>query len=156
MSAHSNNNNSLHQVYQDLMASMTPEDSSHQLQAQDCNTTVAGSEHDTATQAEEEDKSAPICLSHLGFEDLRDWSNNIVLKTSSSPLATPSALLHARCNSKDLFSVYPVIINWFVRSHHEEMLYVYVQALFAEDNAVIRSAFWESFKYGIRKEEKLI
>ncbi|KAJ9069433.1 hypothetical protein DSO57_1018660, partial [Entomophthora muscae] len=148
MSARSNNNPSLRQVYQDLMASMTPEDfkllpaASHQLQAQDCNTTVAGSECNTATQAEEEgtdsifaEKKVPlICLPHLGFEDLRDWSNNIVLKTSSSPLATTSVLLCARCNSKKLPSVYPVIINWFGRSHHEEMLYVYMQALFAEDN----------------------
>ncbi|KAJ9058368.1 hypothetical protein DSO57_1013034, partial [Entomophthora muscae] len=47
-----------------------------------------------------------IQLPHLGFKDLQDWSDNIILKTASSPLATPSTL------------------------------YLIVQALFAKDNAV--------------------
>ncbi|KAJ9049990.1 hypothetical protein DSO57_1018718 [Entomophthora muscae] len=103
MSARGNNNPSLHQVYQDLMASIKPEDfKTCQLQAQDCDTTMASSECDTATQAEEEEgvdsifaetEMPLVCLSCLGFEDLQDWSNNIVLKTDSSPLATPSVLL---------------------------------------------------------------
>ncbi|KAJ9074516.1 hypothetical protein DSO57_1005538 [Entomophthora muscae] len=78
MSAPNNNQPSLHQVYQDLMAGMTDEDckafmqmphsswvcflnqllpvSSRQLRAQDCNTTVAGSERsaDTHVKGEEE------------------------------------------------------------------------------------------------------
>ncbi|KAJ9083837.1 hypothetical protein DSO57_1030613 [Entomophthora muscae] len=71
MSASNNNQPSLRQVYQDLMAGMTDEDCkasmqmlhfswvrflnqllpvrSCQLQAQDCNTTVAGSERGTDT-----------------------------------------------------------------------------------------------------------
>ncbi|KAJ9055047.1 hypothetical protein DSO57_1008085 [Entomophthora muscae] len=96
-----------------------------QLQAQDCNTTVVGSEHDTVTHIEGEE------------EDLQDWSNNIILKTASSLLATPSTLLFACCNSEELPSVYPAIINQFGVSHHKETLYVYVQALFAKDDAVI-------------------
>ncbi|KAJ9058562.1 hypothetical protein DSO57_1011017 [Entomophthora muscae] len=142
MSAPKNNQPSLCQVYQDLMAGMTDEDckvfmqmlcsswvrflnqllsvSSHQLQAQDCDTTVAGSERgtDTHVKGEEEidsifaETEAPLIrLPHLGFEDLQDWSNNIILKTASSPLATPSELLCALCNYKELPSSYPAIIN---------------------------------------------
>ena len=46
-------------------------------------------------------------------------------------------LLCACCNSKELPSAYPAIINKFGVSHHKETLYVYVQALFANDNAVM-------------------
>ncbi|KAJ9090180.1 hypothetical protein DSO57_1005060 [Entomophthora muscae] len=72
---------------------------------------MAGSERNTATQAEEEESADSIfaemevplvCLPCLGFEDLQDWSDNIVLKTASSPPATPSVLLRACCNSKEL------------------------------------------------------
>ncbi|KAJ9059411.1 hypothetical protein DSO57_1002409 [Entomophthora muscae] len=74
MSAHNNSQPSLRQVYQDLMAGMTDEDfkafmqmlrsswvcflnqllpfNSCQLKAQNCNTTVAGSERGTATHVE--------------------------------------------------------------------------------------------------------
>ncbi|KAJ9066929.1 hypothetical protein DSO57_1005005 [Entomophthora muscae] len=118
---------------------------SHQLQAQDCNTTVAGSERGTVTHVKGEEEvdsifaetEAPLIrLPCLGFKDLHNWTNNIVLKTTSSPLATPSALLCACCNSKELLSTYPSIINWCRVSHHKEMLYVYVQALFAKDNTM--------------------
>ncbi|KAJ9080281.1 hypothetical protein DSO57_1026704 [Entomophthora muscae] len=102
MSAPNNNQPSLHQVYQDLMAGMTDEDckafmqmlrssqvrflnqllpvSSCQLRAQDCNTTVAGSERsaDTHVKGEGEidsifaETEAPLIqLPHLGFEDLQ-------------------------------------------------------------------------------------
>ncbi|KAJ9059477.1 hypothetical protein DSO57_1002054 [Entomophthora muscae] len=106
---------------------------------------VAGSERgmDTHVKGEEEidsifaETEAPLIqLSHLGFKDLQDWSDNIILKTASSPLATPSALLCACCNSKELPSAYPAIINQFGVSHHKETLYMYVQALFAKDNTV--------------------
>ncbi|KAJ9060396.1 hypothetical protein DSO57_1031365 [Entomophthora muscae] len=79
------------------------------LQAQDCNTTVAGSERGTVTHVEGEEEvdsifvetEAPlICFPHLGFEDLQDWSNDIVLETASSSLVTPSTLLCACCNSE--------------------------------------------------------
>ncbi|KAJ9075196.1 hypothetical protein DSO57_1038377 [Entomophthora muscae] len=115
---------------------------------------MAGSERNTATQTEEEEGADSIfvetevpliCLPCLGFENLWDWSNNIVLKTASSPLATPSALLRACCKSKELPSAYPAILNWFGIKHHEEMLYVYVQALFAEDNAV--TPIWLGTRY---------
>ncbi|KAJ9065610.1 hypothetical protein DSO57_1017719 [Entomophthora muscae] len=78
MSAPNNNQPSLRQVYQDLMTGMTDEDckafmqmphsswvrvlnqllpvSSCQLQAQDCNTTVAGSEHGTDTHVKGEEE----------------------------------------------------------------------------------------------------
>ncbi|KAJ9052233.1 hypothetical protein DSO57_1036268 [Entomophthora muscae] len=120
-----------------------------QLWAQDCDTTVAGLECDTVTHAEEEEgfesifaeTEVPlIWLPCLGFEELQDWSDNIVLETASLPLATPSALLCTRCNSKELPSDYPTIINWFRISHHEETLYVYVKALFDEDNTLTTSA----------------
>ncbi|KAJ9087532.1 hypothetical protein DSO57_1032367 [Entomophthora muscae] len=142
MSAPNNNQPSLRQVYQDLMACMTDEDCkafiqilhsswvhflnqllpvcSSQLQAQDCDTTVAGSEcgTDTHIKGEKEvdsifaETEAPLIqLPCLGFEDLQDWSNNIILETSSSLLSTPSALLCACCNSKELRSAYPAIIN---------------------------------------------
>ncbi|KAJ9049683.1 hypothetical protein DSO57_1021942 [Entomophthora muscae] len=52
-----------------------------------------------------------VTLPWLGFKDLQDWFNDIVLKTASSPLATPSVLLHACCNSKELPSAYPAILN---------------------------------------------
>ncbi|KAJ9056871.1 hypothetical protein DSO57_1028275, partial [Entomophthora muscae] len=113
--------------------------------AQDCDTTVASSERDTATQAEEvevvdsifaETEMPLACLPCFGFEDLQDWPKNIVPETVSSPFATPSALLCACCNPEELPSAYPAIINWFGISHHEEKLYVYMQALFAEDNKV--------------------
>ncbi|KAJ9082453.1 hypothetical protein DSO57_1004374 [Entomophthora muscae] len=95
------------------MAGMTPEDYSRQLQPQDCITTVAGLECDTVTHAEEEEGTDYIvaenevtflCLPCLGFEDLQDWSDNIVLETASLPLAILSALLCACCNSKELLS----------------------------------------------------
>ncbi|KAJ9079245.1 hypothetical protein DSO57_1037427 [Entomophthora muscae] len=60
---------------------------------------MVGSERGTVTHVEGEE------------EDLQDWSDNIVLKTASSPLATPSALLHACRNSEELPSAYPAIIN---------------------------------------------
>ncbi|KAJ9082293.1 hypothetical protein DSO57_1005746 [Entomophthora muscae] len=70
---------------------------------------VKGEEEIDSIFAETE---APLIqLPHLGFEDLQDWSDNVILKTASSPLATPSALLCACCNSKELPSVYPAIIN---------------------------------------------
>ncbi|KAJ9070323.1 hypothetical protein DSO57_1009167 [Entomophthora muscae] len=106
---------------------------SGQLRAQDFNTTVAGSEGGTITHAEGEEDVDSIFAE---TEDLHDWTNNIVLKTSSSSLATPSALLCACCNSEELPSAYPAIINWFKVSHHKETLYVYVQALFVKDNTV--------------------
>ncbi|KAJ9089728.1 hypothetical protein DSO57_1009733 [Entomophthora muscae] len=124
MSAHNSSQTSLPQVYQGLMAGMTDKDckvfmcmprsswvhflnqllpaNSCQLWAQDCNTTVAGSECGTVTHVEGEEEfdsifletEAPLIrLPCLGFEDLQDWSNDIVLKTSSSPLATPFALI---------------------------------------------------------------
>lgn len=167
MSAHHNSQTSLCQVYQGLMASMTEEDrkafmrmprpsrvrflnqllpsNDRQLRPQDCDTTVAGSEHGTATSIEgggEADSifagaEAPLVrLPRLGFEDLLDWSDNAIPETGLSPLATPSALLRARRNSEEIPSAYPAIINRFGISHHEETLYVYVQALFAEDDAV--------------------
>ncbi|KAJ9048096.1 hypothetical protein DSO57_1038458, partial [Entomophthora muscae] len=167
MSTPNNNQPSLRQVYQDLMAGMTDEDckvfmkmahsswvcllnqqlpvSSCQLQAQDCNTIVAGSEcgTDTHVKGEEEvdsifaETEAPLIqLPHLGFEDLQDWSDIIILKTASSLLATPSMLLCACCNSKELPSAVPAIINQFGISHHKVTLYMYVQALFAKDNTV--------------------
>ncbi|KAJ9075804.1 hypothetical protein DSO57_1032201 [Entomophthora muscae] len=167
MSAHNSSQTSLRQVYQGLMAGMTDKDckvfmcmlssswvcflnqllptNNCQLQAQDCNTTVAGSEQGTVThvKGEEEVESifaeteAPLIrLPCLGFEDLQDWSNNSVLETSSSLLATPSTLLCACCNSEELLSAYPAIINQFGTSHHKEMLYMYVQVLFAKDNTV--------------------
>ncbi|KAJ9067082.1 hypothetical protein DSO57_1002996 [Entomophthora muscae] len=142
MSAPNNNQPSLHQVYQDLMAGMTDEDckefiqilrsswvfflnqllpvSSCQLRAQDCDTTVAGSERSTDTHVKGEgeidsifvETEVPmIQLPFLGFKDLQDWSNKIILETASSPLATPSALLCACCNSKELPPAYPAIIN---------------------------------------------
>ncbi|KAJ9078083.1 hypothetical protein DSO57_1010455 [Entomophthora muscae] len=94
--------------------------SSRQLWTQDCNTTVAESERgaDTHFKGEGEidsifaETEAPLIqLPHLGFENIQDWSNNIILKTASSLLATPSALLCACCNSKYLPSPYPAIIN---------------------------------------------
>ncbi|KAJ9087581.1 hypothetical protein DSO57_1031762 [Entomophthora muscae] len=101
-----------------------------QLQAQDCNTTVAGSECGTITHVEGEEEAdsifeeteAPLIqLPCLGFEDLQDWSGNIVLKTSSSPLvATPRSFPPPTLPS----------------SIYLETLYVYVQALFAKDNKV--------------------
>ncbi|KAJ9067033.1 hypothetical protein DSO57_1003736 [Entomophthora muscae] len=120
--------------------------SSRQLRAPDCNTTVAGSERGTDTHIKEEEEvdsifaetEVPLIqLPCIGFKDLQDFSNNIILETASSPLATPSALLCSCFNSKELPSAYPVIINQFGVSHHKEMLYVYVQALFAKDNAVM-------------------
>ncbi|KAJ9062629.1 hypothetical protein DSO57_1008649 [Entomophthora muscae] len=142
MSAHNNSQPSLRQVYQDLMAGMTDEDckvfmqmprsywvrflnqlltvNSCQLRAQDCNTTVAGSERGTATHFEGEEEVGSIFLETevplirfpcLGFENLQNWSDNIILKTASSPLATPSTLLCACCNSKELPSAYPASIN---------------------------------------------
>ncbi|KAJ9077378.1 hypothetical protein DSO57_1017175 [Entomophthora muscae] len=88
MSAHNNSQPSLRQVYQDLMAGMTDKDckafmqmprsswvqflnqllpvDSCQLRAQDCNTTVAGSECGTVTHVEGEvdsifaDTEAPL------------------------------------------------------------------------------------------------
>ncbi|KAJ9069279.1 hypothetical protein DSO57_1020090 [Entomophthora muscae] len=78
MSAPNNNQPSLRQVYQDLMAGMTDEDykafmqmphsswvhflnqllpvSSRQSRAQDCNTTVAGSERGTDTHVKGEEE----------------------------------------------------------------------------------------------------
>ncbi|KAJ9082474.1 hypothetical protein DSO57_1004041 [Entomophthora muscae] len=78
MSAHNSSQTSLCQVYQGLMAGMTDKDfkafkqmpcsswvcflnqllpaSSRQLQAQDCNTTVAGSECGTVTHVEGEEE----------------------------------------------------------------------------------------------------
>ncbi|KAJ9052731.1 hypothetical protein DSO57_1027614 [Entomophthora muscae] len=94
--------------------------SSRQLRAQDCNTIVAGSERgaDTHVNGEGEidsifaETEAPLIrLPCLGFKDLQDWSDNIIFKTASSPLATPSTLLCACCNSKELPSAYPAIIN---------------------------------------------
>ncbi|KAJ9054538.1 hypothetical protein DSO57_1013411 [Entomophthora muscae] len=141
MSAPNNNQSSLCQVYQDLMAGMTDECckafmqmrfswvrflnqllpvSSCQLRAQDCDTTVAGSERgpDTHVKGEEEidsifaETEAPLIqLPCLGFKDLQDWSNNIILETAFSLLATPSALLCACCNSKEFPSTYSAIIN---------------------------------------------
>ncbi|KAJ9053617.1 hypothetical protein DSO57_1022524 [Entomophthora muscae] len=67
---------------------------SHLLRAQDCDTTVVGSEHGTVTHVEGEEDidsivaetEAPLIqLPCLGFEDLKDWSNDIVLKTAFSP-----------------------------------------------------------------------
>ncbi|KAJ9075367.1 hypothetical protein DSO57_1036830 [Entomophthora muscae] len=91
-----------------------------QLRGQDCDTTVVGSERGTVTHVEGEEEvdsifveneTPLIRLPHLGFKDLQDWSDNIVLKTSSSLLATPSTLLRACRNSKELPSAYPAIIN---------------------------------------------
>ncbi|KAJ9079712.1 hypothetical protein DSO57_1032639 [Entomophthora muscae] len=75
---------------------------SRQLQAQDCNTTVVGLECSTVTHVEGEEDNDSIFaeteallvqLHCLGFEDMHNWINNIVLKTTSLLLATPSALL---------------------------------------------------------------
>ncbi|KAJ9059328.1 hypothetical protein DSO57_1003530 [Entomophthora muscae] len=94
--------------------------SSYQLWAQECNTTVAGSDCGMDTHVKEEEEvdyifaetEAPLIQLHcLDFEDLQDWSDNIILKTASSLLATPSVLLCAFCNSKELPSTYPAIIN---------------------------------------------
>ncbi|KAJ9048240.1 hypothetical protein DSO57_1037033 [Entomophthora muscae] len=83
-------------------------------------TTVAGSEHGTVTSAEGEGESkfifaeaeAPLIrLPCLGFKDLLDWSDNIVLETALSPLAMSSALLCACCKSEELPFAYPAIIN---------------------------------------------
>ncbi|KAJ9050050.1 hypothetical protein DSO57_1018195 [Entomophthora muscae] len=71
------------------------------------------------------------------FCDLQDWSDDIVLKTASSLLVTPSALLCACCNSEELPSAYPAIINQFRISHHKEMLYMFVQELFAKAKTVM-------------------
>ncbi|KAJ9063171.1 hypothetical protein DSO57_1002904 [Entomophthora muscae] len=82
MSTHNGNHTSLHQVCQDLMVGMMTKDckafmcmlrsswvrflnqllpaNSHQLRAQDCNTTVAGLEHDTVTHAEEKEDADSI------------------------------------------------------------------------------------------------
>ncbi|KAJ9073244.1 hypothetical protein DSO57_1018557 [Entomophthora muscae] len=103
MSACNTSQPSLLQVYQDLMAGMTDKDckafmqmphsswvrflkqllpvNSRQLRAQDCNTTVAGSECGTVTHVEgeedvdsifEETEASLIQLPCLGFEDLQD------------------------------------------------------------------------------------
>ncbi|KAJ9073297.1 hypothetical protein DSO57_1018012 [Entomophthora muscae] len=153
MSAHNNSQPSLRQVYQDLMSGMTDEDCkafmqmlcSSQLRVQDCDTTVAGSERGTATHVEGKEEvdsifvetEAPLIqLPCFGFENLQDWSYNIILKTASCPLTMPSALLCACCNSKELPSAYSAIINQFGVSHPKEMLYMYVQALFAKDNTM--------------------
>ncbi|KAJ9051320.1 hypothetical protein DSO57_1005608 [Entomophthora muscae] len=167
MNASNNNQPSLRQVYQNLMSGMTDEDckalmqmphsswvrflnqllpvSSCQLRAQDCKSTVAGSERSTDTHVKGEgeidsifaETEAPLIqLPCLGFKDLQDWSDNIILKTASSLLATPYALLCACCNSKELPSTYPAIINQFRVSHHKKTLYVYIKALFAKDNTV--------------------
>ncbi|KAJ9079821.1 hypothetical protein DSO57_1031611 [Entomophthora muscae] len=101
---------------------------SRQLQTQDCNTTVAGLECGTVTHVEgieavdsifAETEAPLIQLPCLGFKDLQDWSNYIVLETSSSLLAMPSALLCACHNSEELPSAYPAIINQFGISHHK-------------------------------------
>ncbi|KAJ9054174.1 hypothetical protein DSO57_1017478 [Entomophthora muscae] len=82
MSANNSNQTSLHQVYQDLMASMTAKDckvfmciphfsrvcflnqllpeNSHQLRPQDCDTTVVGSERSTVTHVEGEEDTDSI------------------------------------------------------------------------------------------------
>ncbi|KAJ9082195.1 hypothetical protein DSO57_1006640 [Entomophthora muscae] len=116
MSTCNSSQTSLRQVYQGLMAGMTDKDcrafmqmlrssqvcflnqllpaNSCQLQPQDCDTMVAGSERGTVTHVEEEEEvdsifaetEAPLIqLAHLGFKDLQDWYDNIVLKTASSP-----------------------------------------------------------------------
>ncbi|KAJ9065226.1 hypothetical protein DSO57_1021809 [Entomophthora muscae] len=158
MSTHNSNQISLRQVYQDLMVDMTAKDckafmcmlrsswvcllnqllpeNSCQLWAQDCDTTVAGLERSTVTHVEGEEDANSIFSETEVPLDLHNWTNDIVLKTASSPLATPSVLLCAHCNSEELHSAYPAIINQFGVSHHKEMLYVYVQALFAKDNTV--------------------
>ncbi|KAJ9074819.1 hypothetical protein DSO57_1002663 [Entomophthora muscae] len=93
---------------------------SRQLRAQDFNTTVVGSERGTATHIEGEEEvdsifaetEAPLIqLPCLGFKDLQDWSDNTILETASSLLATPSTLLCACHNSKELPSAYPTTIN---------------------------------------------
>ncbi|KAJ9079709.1 hypothetical protein DSO57_1032636 [Entomophthora muscae] len=155
MSTHNNSQPSLRQVYQDLMAGMMEEDRKVFMRMpRSSRSSVAGpglryhkarSERGTATHIEGEEEvdfifaeteALLILLTRLGFEDLQDWSDNIILKTASSPLATPLALLRARRNSEELPSTYPAIINQFGVSHHKETLYVYVQVLFAEDDAV--------------------
>ncbi|KAJ9082910.1 hypothetical protein DSO57_1000212 [Entomophthora muscae] len=75
-------------------------------------------------------------LSHLGFEDLMDWSDDIVLETALSLLATPSTLLYTCHNSEELSSAYLAIIKQFGVSHHEKTLYIYVQTLFSYDDTV--------------------
>ncbi|KAJ9074497.1 hypothetical protein DSO57_1005815 [Entomophthora muscae] len=104
---------------------------SYQLWAQDCDTTLAGSKRGTVTHVEGKEEvdsifaetEAPLIqLPCLGFKDLQDWSDNIILKTSSSLLATPSTLLCACRNSEELPSTYPYIINQFGMSHHKETL----------------------------------
>ncbi|KAJ9058217.1 hypothetical protein DSO57_1014653 [Entomophthora muscae] len=82
MSACNNSQTSLRQVYQDLMAGMMDKDckafmqmphsswvqflnqilsvNSHQLRAQDCNTTVAGSERGTFTHVEGKEEGDSI------------------------------------------------------------------------------------------------
>ncbi|KAJ9056239.1 hypothetical protein DSO57_1035246 [Entomophthora muscae] len=97
---------------------MTEEDC--KLRAQDCNTTVTGSERGTVTHVKREEEvdsifaeaEVPLIrLPCLSFEDLQDWSNDFVLKTAFSLLTMPSALLCACCNSEKLPSTYPAIIN---------------------------------------------
>ncbi|KAJ9090295.1 hypothetical protein DSO57_1003823 [Entomophthora muscae] len=97
-----------------------PRSSQLSVWAQDCDTTVAGSESSTITHVEGEEENDSIFVE---TKDLHNWTNNIVLNTTSSPLATPSALLPACHNSKELPSAYLSIINWF-------------GALFAKDNTV--------------------
>ncbi|KAJ9053979.1 hypothetical protein DSO57_1019158 [Entomophthora muscae] len=186
MGAPKNNQPSLCQVYQDLMAGMTDKDckafmqmphssqvwllnqllpaNSCQLWAQDCNTTVAGSECGTVTHVkgkEEVDSifaetEAPlIWLPFLGFKYLQDWFDDIIIKTASSLLATPSMLICACCNSEELPSAYPAIINQFRVSHPKEKLYFYVQALFSKDNAVT-SIHLGACYYGSYNMEQLI
>ncbi|KAJ9068801.1 hypothetical protein DSO57_1024991 [Entomophthora muscae] len=140
MSAHNSSQPSLRQVYQDLMAGMTDKDckafmkmpysswvwflnqllsaNSCLLRAQDCDTMVAGSERGTVMHVEGGEEVDSIFAE---TENLQDWSNDIVLETAFSPLATPSALLCACHNSED---------------QNKETLSVYVQALFAKDNTV--------------------
>ncbi|KAJ9064880.1 hypothetical protein DSO57_1025602 [Entomophthora muscae] len=117
-----------------------------QFWPQDCHTTVAGSEHGTVTPAEGEGEAnsifaeaeAPLIrLPCLGFEDLLDWSKDIVLETALSlKLLCPCLQRPLRYFAPVLPSAYLAIINQFGISYHEETLYVYVQALFAKDDSV--------------------